>query len=370
MRDLSTFGSRRQCLRLALGAGVSLASNAALLGSALAASGLVWRERRLQGLGTALSLRAAHAEAGRADAALDAAVTAIRHVERQFSLFDPDSALSRLNRDGVLHNPHPDFVRLLTLARQVSSRSQGRFDVTVQPLWLAWQHAKTQGRLPSKDALKQARARVGWQALGISPDLIQFQKPGMAATLNGIAQGFAGDLASAALRAHGVAHALLDTGEWSLWGQSPDAGPWRLGVANPRSPGHANGSGKAPVPLIATLNLGVKNGQPNSQHAVNRGAEGQRALATSSDAHYRFGEGDRHHHIFDPKTGHSPTALASVTVLASTCTMADALTKVLFMGSLEDALKMAQHWQADVLAVDKSGRWVASPGLREAIAQS
>ena len=40
-------------------------------------------------------------------------------------------------------------------------------------------------------------------------------KPGMALTLNGIAQGYAGDLARAALQAHGIEHALIDTGEWS-----------------------------------------------------------------------------------------------------------------------------------------------------------
>jgi FAD:protein FMN transferase len=357
MRDHPPQPSRRQYLRLALGAGAALASGAAMHGAALAASALVWRERRLQGLGTDLSLTAAHADAARADAALDAAVAAIRHVERQFSLFDPDSALSRLNRDGELHKPHPDFLHLLTLAKQVSSQSRGAFDVTVQPLWQAWQHAKTQGRLPSQGELNQARARVGWQALGISPEHIRFEKPGMAVTLNGIAQGFAGDLASAALRAHGVAHALLDTGEWSLLGQSPEAGPWRLGVANPRRGTERDGSNKVLAPLVATLALAAQSGQPGNH----------RALATSSDAHYRFGEGDRHHHIVDPKTGHSPTALASVTVLAANCTMADALTKVLFMGDLAGALQTARQWQADVLAIDKSGRWAASPGMRERI---
>ncbi len=367
MRNALLLPSRRQCLRLALGAGATLAAGAALPGDArslggpasgiTATTGLVWRERRLQGLGTDLSLRAAHADAFLADVALDAAVAAIRHVERQFSLFDPDSALSRLNREGVLQQPHPDFLRLMTLARQVARRSGGRFDATVQPLWLAWQHAKTQGRLPTDIELGRARTRLGWAAISLGADAIRFQKPGMAVTLNGIAQGFAGDLASAALRAHGVEHALLDTGEWNLWGHSPDAGSWRLGVANPRSPGPAGGSGQALSPLIATLDLGANNGRPNSP----------RAVATSSDAHYRFGDGDRHHHIFDPQTGRSPAALASVTVLAPTCTMADALTKVLFMGSLDDALKMAQHWQVDVLAVDKSGRWVASPGLRKLI---
>lgn len=331
--------TRRQWLRLSLGAGAGLAS----MGLGASKRELHWRDRRLQGLGTDLSLRAAHVDAMQAETGLDAAVAAIRHVEQQFSLFDATSALSRLNRDGILKQPHPDFVRLLSMSQQISARSGGSFDVTVQPLWLIWQRAKSEGRLPTSTELTSARSRIGWQFLEVSADKIRFKKPGMALTMNGIAQGFAGDLAAAALRAHGIDNALLDTGEWSALGQSPDAGAWRLGIANPREE----------QKLIATLALASGQGSAGRSHAV----------ATSSDAFYRFGFDDRHHHIFNPKTGDSPTRLASVTVVAPTCTLADALTKVMFMGDMRNALQLAKDWRVEVLAVGKSGRWLASSGL-------
>lgn len=354
MRDSPPHPIRRQWLSLALGAGAALAGGAWLPGSAAAATpaaGLAWRERRLQGLGTDLSLRAAHREAAQADAALDAAVAAIRHVERQFSLFDPDSALVRLNRDGHLAHPHPDFVHLMRLAKAISAQSGGSFDVTVQPLWAVWQDAKTQGRLPTRAELTSARARIGWQGVDIRATKVRFLKPGMAATLNGIAQGFAADLATAALRAHGIEHALLDTGEWRALGQSPEAGPWRLGVANPRA-----NDGDTSAHPIAALTLAPD--------------DGWRAVATSSDAHYRFGADDQHHHILDPATGDSPRLLASVTVMAPTCVMADALTKVMFMADLPGALALARRWQVGVLAVDKTGRWAASEGLAGRLSKS
>jgi thiamine biosynthesis lipoprotein len=53
-----------------------------------------------------------------------------------------------------------------------------------------------------------------------------------------------------------------------------------------------------------------------------------------------------------------------VTVVAPSCALADALTKVMFMGDIENAVALARRWAVDVLAVDKSGRWEASPGLR------
>ena len=300
---------------------------------------LQWRDTAMVGLGTTLSLRAAHADGERATAGLDAAVAAIRHVEAQMSLFNPNSALLTLNREGVLYNPHPDLVRVLRLAQQVSAQSQGTFDVTVQPLWLAWAAAQREGRLPTKAELSLARARVGWRKLEVRDDRIRLLQPGMSLTLNGIAQGFAGDLARAALQAQGVEHALIDTGEWSAWGQSPEQTPWKLGIANPR----------LETALIAKISL-----------------DG-RALATSSDAHYRFGADDVHHHIFDPRTGYSPRSISSVTVLAPHCALADALTKVIFMGDAARALALAKRWTVDVLVVEKNGQWQSSKGLSKAL---
>jgi FAD:protein FMN transferase len=159
----------------------------------------------------------------------------------------------------------------------------------------------------------------------------------MAITLNGIAQGYAADLARERLRAHGIEHALLDTGEWAPLGHGPENLPWRLAVADPRQPAGA-------VQAVVVLQ-----------------AQG-RSVATSSDAHTAFSADLRHHHIFDPRSGESPTQLASVTVAADSCALADALTKVMFMGGIPDALGLAQRWGVDVLAIDKAGRWQASPG--------
>ena len=342
MHDLTIHpnaANRRQWLRVSMGVSASL-----LLPQAHAKSSLLqWRDTAMVGLGTTLSLRAGHTNGEQARIALDAAVAAIRHVEAQMSLFNPNSALSTLNREGVLNNPHPDLVRVLQLAQQVSAQSQGAFDVTVQPLWLAWATAQRAGRLPTQDEINVARARVGWRKLEVTADRVRFLRPGMALTLNGIAQGFAGDLARRVLEAHGIEHALIDTGEWSAWGQSPEQGRWTLGIANPRMDSSSQSA------LIAKISM-----------------DG-RAMATSSDAHYRFGQDDIHHHIFDPHTGYSPRSISSVTVLATSCALADALTKVMFMGDAAQALSLAKRWNVDVLVVEKNGRWRASEGLSKAL---
>lgn len=329
--------TRRQWIGFVLGSGAALAGVPA--GAVTPAldpmTALTWRERVLRGFGTTLWLRAGHADAAVVERGLDAAVVSIRHVERLMSLFDPDSAVSRLNRDGVLHDPHPDLVRVLQLAREVSADSRGAFDVTVQPLWLLWQRTAREGRLPAPAELQAARGRTGWRHVQLSDSRIAFARRGMAITLNGIAQGYAADLAREALRTHGIADALLDTGEWQPLGCSPERGAWRLGIADPRDAQR----------LLATL---VSDG---------------RAIACSSDDKLAFSADHRHHHILDPHTGDSPPHLATTVVAAPSCALADALTKVAFMGRITDVPALAARWGVDVLAVDKQGRRAASAGL-------
>jgi thiamine biosynthesis lipoprotein len=217
----------------------------------------------------------------------------------------------------------------------VSHSSQGAFDVTVQPLWLAFEQARQQGRLPTGAEVQAARQLVGWRGLHLSEHGVRLQRPGMGITLNGIAQGYAADKVRARLQAMGIAHALIDAGEFAALGQSAQGGDWTLGVASPRG-----------------------------AHALMAGVALQgHCLATSADDQCTFSPDRVNHHIFDPRTGYSPAGLSSVSVLAPRCVMADALTKVVFMAGPDRALALARAWDVELLVVDKQGRWRASPGL-------
>lgn len=321
---------RRQCLRWAIGlfgAGMS----AQVFGKA--ASALVWRERALVGFGTTLWLKAGHPDADQLDRALNAAVAAIRQVERQMNLFDAGSALSRLNAHGQLRNPDAHLLKVLSISRHVSAASAGAFDASMQPLWQLWSQASEQGALPSKRAIDKARGLVSWRAIDVSPSLIRLNLSGMQLSLNGIAQGYASDLVRTILQSYGVKHALIDTGETVLLGHAPNDQAWTFGIEDA-----ARKSQQTPPLLVAD----------------------GRAIATSSDAHTVFSADHRHHHIMDPHTGYSPTHWSSVTVLAPSCTLADALTKVFFTLPHEKVLPLARRWQVDVVLQDKAGRWTST----------
>lgn len=329
---------RRQCLRwsiglLAAGAAFSLPGRAASHRPAQdAASALQWRERALLGFGTTLWLKAAHADAARVEAALAAAVQAIREVEKQMSLFDDASALSRLNARGQLPSPPPHLLRVLRYAQQVSRISDGAFDASTQPLWTLWSQVAAQGAVPSASVLERTRALVNWRAIEVSPSMVRLNQRGMQLSLNGIAQGYASDRVKQVLMSHGIRDAMIDTGETSVLGHAPGRPDWPLAIEDVVSEPAAQRHFPLPIP------------------------DG-RAIATSSDAHTRFSPDRRHHHILDPQTGDSPVWWSSATVMAASCTQADALTKVFFMTPPEKVAELARRWQVDVVLQDKRGRW-------------
>ena len=312
---------RRQILQLGMGMGLGF--------NAAARESLVWQERNLLGFGTTLWIKAAHTDAGSLQQGLIESVKAIRSVEKQMSLFDPSSAVSRLNRVGELRKPDADLVSVLTLAQFVSQRSAGAFDVTMQPLWKLWTDHAIEKTLPSFKTLSQTCSLVNWQALSVSPAEIRLNKKGMGVSLNGIAQGYAADKVRAVLQAHGVQHALIDTGETTFLGQSSKGEDWRFAV----EPSAASSS---VPPIINTHGW---------------------AIATSSDAHTVFSSDHVHHHILNPYTGDSPRHWASASVIAPSCALADALTKVFFMCPPQGVERLAKAWGVDVVLQDKRGKW-------------
>jgi thiamine biosynthesis lipoprotein len=151
----------------------------------------------------------------------------LRRLEKIFSLYSSQSALSRLNRDAVLNTPPAELLELLSLAREVHNQTGGLFDPTVQPLFR--HYAEGIGTL--EDALSP----VGLSQVRSDRNRIAFDKPDMALTLNGIAQGYITDRVATMLRAEGFQDVLVDIGEIQAIGPGPNATGWRIGLAGPQA---------------------------------------------------------------------------------------------------------------------------------------
>ena len=294
--------------------------------------------RTARAFGTTVSVAAWHPDERTAGEAVDAAFRELALVEELMSIYRPDSQLSRLNKTGILHNPHPYFVDVLRAAETMSRRSQGAFDITVQPLWSVFAEAKQSGLLPTASAIERARRAVNWRRVVVSADRVRLRGKETQITLNGIAQGFAADRAAQALASRGVTHALIDAGEIGTIGGKPGGYPWSVGVQHPR---HED----------AYLSLARLNG---------------RCLATSGDYATTFSDDFQTHHLFDPRTGRSPTEFASVSVAAPSAILADALSTAVFVLGLGKGLALIESTAgADALVMLKNGRTTATHGFSQ-----
>lgn len=165
---------------------------------------------------------------GEASRLVDLALGEVDRLEKIFSLYRTESTLSRLNRDGGLRAPPPELLSLLSKVDAIHRAAGGLFDPTVQPLWRLY--AEHAGK-PSNNAVRQVRRSVGWQHVRYDTDIVQFERPRMQLTLNGIAQGFVTDRITALLKSEGVEHAVVNIGEISALGNRPDNEPWRVRLA-------------------------------------------------------------------------------------------------------------------------------------------
>jgi len=182
-------------------------------------------------LGAPASIQLSGLSAAEAAPVFEAAEAEILRLERLFSLYLPDSELSRLNRTGALSNPAPEMLELLSLSGAIHRATAGAFDPSVQPLWLAY--AAVEWGAPEPAKLQAARRAVGWEGVKLSTASVEFLRPGMALTLNGIAQGYIADRVADLLRNAGLRDVLVDMGEISAHGMRPDGTSWRVGISAP-----------------------------------------------------------------------------------------------------------------------------------------
>lgn len=282
---------RRRFIAIAAAAGASLLPGRAGAEAAVHA----WRGTAL---GAAASLRLRHPDRRAAARLVAECLDEVERLERIFSLYRPDSALVALNRDGRLEAPPAELVALLSEARRFSELSAGAFDVTVQPLWrlyaehFAKPDADPAG--PRAEAVAGARALVDYRGVEVAAGGIALARPGMAVTLNGIAQGYITDRVADLLRRAGMVDVLVGMGEIRALGRGAEGRPWRVAL----------GAADGPAVDLA-----------------------DRAVATSSPAGTRFSPFC--HHLFDPASGRSSIWPGSVTVIAGRAAAADALSTAL-----------------------------------------
>jgi thiamine biosynthesis lipoprotein len=255
-------------------------------------------------LGTFVEIAVAGAAPAAMEAAVDAAFDAVATVHALMSFHEAGSDVSRLNRDAAVRpvEVHGWTYEVLAAALDLHRRSGGAFDICIAA-----------AGTPMRDNIQL-----------LPGNLVRFAGPSVTIDLGGIAKGYAVDRAVEALQRHGIADGIVNAGgDLRAFGPHPHA----VDIRDPRRPERT------------IFRVALKDGALASSAGRFDPVLSREALASA---------------VIDPATAMPAAAVSGATVCASSCVLADALTKVV-MNAGEDAGTVLDYYGADALFVSSHG---------------
>lgn len=232
-----------------------------------------------------------------------------------------------------------ETLAILEMAQAIAQDSDGWFDVTIAPASALWDFKAEAPALPEAAALAEAAALVDYTQVTIAPAGVRLGE-GQSIDLGGIAKGYVADALVSFLADRGVTDALVNIGgNVKALGQNERRGPWQVAIQDPVG---QYGSGVRVVSL------------PSGYSLVTSGV-------------YERGfdlDGVRYHHILDPHTGYPiQNGVLSVSILAQSSLLADALSTACFALGAEEGLALASSYGAEAFFILADGNTTYTEGM-------
>ena len=287
-------------------------------------------------MGTVYEIVAYDASPERASAAIDRALEEIARLDRVMSNYNPESDLSRLNRNGHFHpeTVSPDLYEAIRDALEYSRLSDGQFDITVAPLVDLWKAALGGDKAPTAEEQEKLRECVGYQKIQLQPpDRVRFHSACMRIDLGSIGKGYAVDRAVDILRSYGIKSALIDAGESTIYGLGAPPGKpaWQVHLRDPSN---------QVDPQVWLCDNSVSTSEQTPPSLLGNDTAG---------------------HIIDPQTGRPLETPYALSIVAKTGTASDALSTALLLVGPEKGKPIVMKL-ADAAAI-----WVSAEGHTEMV---
>ncbi len=237
--------------------------------------------------------------------------------DQSVSIYQPQSIVSKANRNEDVELD-TWFVTNFNEAIRIAKLTDGAMDITIGPLANAWGF----GNYAHPDKIDpilidSLRKLVDYRAVQIVNNHLIKKDPRMLLNFNAIAQGNSVDVLGAYFSSLGIDNYLIDVGgELLAKGEKPNNEKWKVGIEKPSE---------------------NSDDERELEHTF---ALKDCALATSGNyrKYYEI-DGVRYAHSLDPKTGYPVQhSLLSASVLAKTCTEADAFATAFMVMGLDKAL--------------------------------
>lgn len=299
--------SRREFLKISALAGASIGLGATAYHRLLKTGELERISETHQLMGTIINFVIVAESKEAAHSAIQSTVDEMYRLSRVYDHRQSEGPLGELNRNGFTRHAPPELVSTIRQALHFSRLSQGAFDVTVKPVLDALRE--------NLSDWQKFRELVDYRQLGVTGDMISLARSGMSITLDGIAKGSVVDGGVSKLRQLGFENVLVEAGGDMMAKGMPDDKAWKIGISHPRVQSE----------FIATVSIQ------------------DQAIATSGDYMNYYSTDYSSCHIIDPRTGISPSQLASATVIAPSAGEADALSTTMMVLGVQDGLEMIKR---------------------------
>ena len=297
-------------------------------------------------MGTFVTMTLMHTSKDEAKEVIDRVVEEIERLTGMMDRFDENTAVARLNREGVIEDASPEMIEVISRGLYHHQLTEGSFDISVKPVVDLFEKKMGHGKeiLPTEEELREALALVDSHQIELEGRRVRFKKPGMGITLDGIAKGYAVDRASEMMANLGIENHLINAGgDIRTMGFKEERRPWAVAIQDPRK-------GKD-YPDIVEMNNG--------------------AIATSGDYENFYDQEKRFHHIVNPKTGLSPEQTTSVSVMGPKTMDADALATAVLVMRPDQGIGFIDSLPSyESLIITKDGSQLKSKGWKSAAKSS
>lgn len=296
-----------------------------------------WINREASIMGTHIAINLWQEDSIQAYDLIEKVFAELRRLDQELS---PYIASSELNKVNQLAGQQPvvvsdELIYLIKTAQDYSVLSHGAFDITYASVGYLYDYRKQQK--PDDATIQKLLPSINYRHIQLGEHTVQFNDPKVKIDLGGIAKGYAVDRGIAILKSAGVLYASLTAGgDTYFLGLHKDR-PWNVVIQHPRD-------AKSSVVMLPVADM---------------------AVSTSGDSErYFIQDGERYHHIIQPKTGKSAHELMSVTIIGSEGIRTDALSTSVFVLGVKDGLALINSLDdVDAVLIDQQGRLYYSKNL-------
>ena len=312
-----------------------------LIGSA--SSWAAWHGDTQDIMGTKVSVALWLDDAEKAEQAVAAVMAEMRRIDAHFSPYIPTSELYRVNQlapKASAQQPvsiSPELAKIIKKANSYSELSNGAFDITFASLGRYYDYRNKLS--PSEQQREALLPAINYRLIHLDAEnnTLWFAHPKLYIDLGGIAKGYAVDNAIAIAQSFGVEHASITAGGDSRVIGDRRGRPWMVGIKNPRADA-----------VAITL--------PLSDVAVSTSGDYERYFIDD--------QGERVHHIINPRTGKSSNGINSVTIIGPLGFDTDPLSTTVFVLGAEQGLALINQLPGfDAVIITSSGKVLYSAGL-------